>query len=329
MDLLAVLDVFYKVMSLLGVAAVVLLDLGFYALVAALSLAAFVWFCSSFLVSRRFWTINFRPAPRVMRKLVRDSIGIWLITIVGLLHFQGDMVLLSLLQPPSEVGIYAIAYKFIEQAFLIPGLLMSAIFPILVRRVHTNGQSAMELVRRLSSLLLLLGISLSLLVFVMAPDLVRLVASGEFAPAAEPLRVASLALPAIFVSMIYFNILIVLNRQRTLIVISLSSLALNMILNLYFIPRYSYMGAAWVTVGTELFACLFTFLFARRAYGVGLDFVFLRRVAVPTALGALTAWLTRDLPGMGSAAAALAIFALGVVASRALTTAEIRLMFGR
>ena len=104
MDLLAALDVFYKLVSLALVGTVVLLDLGFYALVTALTLAGFIWFASSFLISRRFWSINVRRTSARMQSLVRDSFGVWLVTIVGLLHFQGDMVLLSLLQPPEDVG---------------------------------------------------------------------------------------------------------------------------------------------------------------------------------------------------------------------------------
>ena len=182
MDLLAALDVFYKLVSLALVGTVVLLDLGFYALVTALTLAGFIWFASSFLISRRFWSINVRRTSARMQSLVRDSFGVWLVTIVGLLHFQGDMVLLSLLQPPEDVGIYAIAYKFIEQSFLIPGLLMSAIFPILVKRMQESREQSEELIRKAFLFLLLVGIPLALTIFIMADRLVSLVASETLHP---------------------------------------------------------------------------------------------------------------------------------------------------
>ena len=177
-----------------------------------------------------------------------------------------------MLQPPADVGIYAIAYKFIEQSFLIPGLLMSAIFPILVKRMHESREQSEELIRKAFVFLLLVGIPLAMAIFIMAERLVGLVASEDFAPAAEPLRVVSLVLPVIFASMIFFNVLIVLNRQRTLILVSLLSLVLNLALNLYFIPRYSYMGAAWTTVATETVAFLGLFLMTRKAYSLTLDY---------------------------------------------------------
>ena len=55
---------------------------------------------------------------------------------IGVLHFRGDAFLLSLLAPARDVGIYAIAFEFIGQAFILPGFLIAAVFPILTRAIH-------------------------------------------------------------------------------------------------------------------------------------------------------------------------------------------------
>jgi O-antigen/teichoic acid export membrane protein len=133
----------------------------------------------------------------------------------------------------------------------------------------------------------------------------------------------------IFASTIYFNVLVVLNCQRALIGISLVSLALNLGLNLYFIPRYSYMGAAWTTVASETFAFLALLVMVKRAYGVRLDYAFMARLAVPTMLAAATVAATGALPATLTAALALAVFLLGVVAARVVTRADVRLVLGR
>jgi O-antigen/teichoic acid export membrane protein len=329
MDLLAALDVFHKALSLVLVGVVAALDLGFYALVTAIAFAGFAWFGSSFAVSRRFWRVNVRPAPGRSRTLLRDAVGIWLVTIVGLLHFQGDMVLLSLLQPPREVGIYSIAYKFIEQSFLLPGLFMSAVFPILARRIAESRERTEELIRKTFGFLLLLAIPLALVLFVLATDFVRIIAAPEFDPAASPLRVVALALPVIFASMVYFNVLIVLNRQRALITVSLASLLLNVGLNLYFIPRYSYMGAAWTTVATETVSFLGVLLMAHRAYRVHLDYSLVARLTLPTALAVGTVVATGALPAVASAASAVAVFFVGAIVVRAVTPTDVKLLLGR
>jgi O-antigen/teichoic acid export membrane protein len=329
MDLLTVVDVVYKLVSLLLVVAVAVLDLGFYALVASIAFASVVYCGGNLALSRRFWRINVRAAPNLMRPLVRDSVGLWLVMIVGLLQFQGDMLLLSLLQPPSDVAIYSVAYKFIEQSFIISALFTTTVFPILALRIHEGRERSDEIIRRSFAFLLLQAIPLTLLLVVMASDLVRIIAPEEFAAAAEPLQVTALALPATFASTIFVNILIVLNRQRALISVSLATLAFNVGLNLYFIPLYSYMGAAWTTVATETLYFLMVFLVVRQVYGVRLDYSFLSRLAVPTALAAITVVGATALPATATAAAALTVFLLGVVAARVVTRADVRLVLGR
>lgn len=60
LDLQAVLDIVYRVLSLGAVVAVVRLGLRFYAMVIGLGLAGLLLDGSSFAASKRFWRINVR-----------------------------------------------------------------------------------------------------------------------------------------------------------------------------------------------------------------------------------------------------------------------------
>jgi len=104
MDVTAFLESAYRLAIVLLVVIVAGLDLGFYAVLMALTFAAFAWCLTSFLLSRRFWKINVRMIPGTSRPLIRDSFGLWVFTIFGLLHLQGDMVLLSLMKPAWGCG---------------------------------------------------------------------------------------------------------------------------------------------------------------------------------------------------------------------------------
>ena len=331
MDLLSAIDVFQRAASLLLIVVVAVLDLGFYALVASVSLASLIFLGTNFAVSRRFWTINLRRASKRTRRLVRDSVGLWLVTLVGLLHLQGGMILLSLLQQPAEVGIYSIAYRFMEQSLLVPGILMATVFPILARRIHENRERSDVIVMKTLTFLLLQAIPLTLLLFVLADDLVGLAAAPEFGAAAEPLRVVSLALPAIFGGTVFIHILIALNRRRALFVVALASLVVNLGLNLIFIPQYSYMGAAWATVASEAFAFVAAYFAARRAYALRLDYALLARLAVPTllAVGVVAVAEATALSAVAATAAGLTAFFAGVFAARIVTRDDLRLFLGR
>jgi hypothetical protein len=89
------------------------------------------------------------------------------------------------------------------------------------------------------------------------------------------------------------------------------------------------MGAAWITVISETFMFVMLFLFARKAYRIRLDYAFLGRLAVPTVLAAVAVAATSTLRPSATAATALAVFLVGVVATRVVTSADVKLVLGR
>jgi O-antigen/teichoic acid export membrane protein len=329
MDVTAFLESSYRLAIVLLVVMVAALDLGFYAVLTALTLAAFVWCLTSFVLSRRFWTINVRTIPGASRPLIRDSFGLWLFTVFGLLHLQGDMLLLSFMKPPADVAIYTIAFKFIEQALVLSGLLMAVFFPILVRRMNESKDRGEEVIRRCSALLLVAAVCLTLIFVVMAPQLVSIIASDEFADAAQALRILALALPAMFAAAVYLHVLVALNKQRALIGIALSSLALNVALNLYLIPHYSYIGAAWATVASELFASGAVVYMAWRAFGFRLEYGLASRISFPALLAVAVVVTMHSLPPPAVAAGAIAVFLGGILATKVITRGDFRLVVGR
>ena len=71
----------------------------------------------------------------------------------------------------------------------------------------------------------------------------------------------------------YFNHLIgytivALGRQRRYLIVSLAALVFNVIVNLAVIPKYSYFGAAAVTVLTEGLILIITVAFVFKVIGV-------------------------------------------------------------
>lgn len=318
LDYAAALDTGTKLVGFAGIALVVALDAGFHAVVLATVAANGVSCAAFFLVSRRFWQPNVRFRWRRTMPLMRNSIVIGLTSTIGLLHFRGDQILLSLLKPPAEVGIYSVAYRYIDQVFLLPGMFVATVFPIITRLLHERSPRADDAIERTFRFLLLVSIPLAVFLFVLARPLVLLVSNEEFADAARPLRILALALVFLFASTIFYNVVIALNRQRALLVVGIVALLLNVALNLVLIPPYSYMGAAVATLLSEGFVFAGTFVLARRAYRFRLRPGFLARVplvaAAPAAVVALT-WGRQDwlVLLLAEAAFAAAAFGLGAV----------------
>ena len=62
--------------------------------------------------------------------------------ILGIVHFRIDTVLLSILKPLADVGVYSVAYRFIEQVLYIPSFFVAASFPSSPRTTRPATRSS-------------------------------------------------------------------------------------------------------------------------------------------------------------------------------------------
>ena len=86
-------------------------------------------------------------------------------------------------------------------------------------------------------------------------QLVRLVFGPAYVAGAPALPVLGAAF--VFICFGYLNgsLLTVMGLQRRLLTISLAALVLNVVGNLALVPLIGFMGAAWMTLATEMLVC--------------------------------------------------------------------------
>jgi O-antigen/teichoic acid export membrane protein len=329
LELQAALDLTTKLLNLAAIVLVRALDLGFYGVVGSFVLVNGTICVLSFALSRRFWRMNLRFDWNRARPLVRASLGIGIVSMIGLLHFKGDAILLSLLKPAKDVGIYAVAYRFMDQAFFLPGVFMAAVFPVLTRALHRDDKAGDAAINQAFRVLLLAGTALTILLVVGAHPLVALVSGDRFDASATPLRILAFAIPVVFVAPVFYNAVIAVDKQRELIVVGIASLVFNVVLNLILIPRYSYNGAAATTLVSESFSCAASFVVAKRWVRFGVRWSLVVRVLVAAAAAGAAAWLVRGASGWIGMVVAEAVFVGGAFGIGAVTASDLRLVLRR
>jgi O-antigen/teichoic acid export membrane protein len=329
LDLAALVDGATALASLAAIVVATQLDLGFLAVVAALPIAYFVSLLLSAVLLRRFWRPRLRIDRPLARRLLRAAVSIAAVTVISLLHFRIDSVLLSLLKPASDVGIYAVAFRFLEWALILPGLFMAAVFPLLAGALTRTGDEVQLVIERAFNFLLLLAVPLALAFAILAGPIVELVAPNGFDAAVTPLRILAVALVFAFGNAIFANLLLALDRQASLLAVSAAGLALNVGLNLVAIPRWSYTGAAATTVVTEALGALVVFWLARRAYAFSLRPSFVARLVCAAAVMTGILLLVDAYPLPLAVGAAGATFAAAAYAFRVVTRTDVRIVLGR
>ncbi len=87
---------------------------GLIAACIALSTGPAANFAYAWVVTRRFERFVPHLDWGISRELLGESLVLTMVTLLGLIHFKVDTLLLSVLRTPVDVGIYGVAYKLHE-----------------------------------------------------------------------------------------------------------------------------------------------------------------------------------------------------------------------
>ncbi|MGI9149492.1 MAG: flippase [Chloroflexota bacterium] len=267
---------------------------------------------------------------RPMRWLT-ESWPLFLNQLLQGLFFKVDGLLLLPLAGAVAGGTYAAAYKVSEGAGIVSSAFTLALFPRLSRSSDRSPNAAEGLARayRLPlRLLFQVAFPLAAGVALLADPIVSIVAGRDYLPeSAMALSILMCYLPLSYANGLTQYVLIAAGRQRLLTAAFVAALVFNVAANLALIPRFGYIGAAWVTVASEL-VLLVPFGWAVRKVAPGVSL--LREAQLPvlaTLLMAPVVWWLRDAIHPGAAlVAGLVIYPIALWSLGGIDHDEIRLL---
>jgi len=148
-----------------------------------------------------------------------------------------------------SVAYYGLAYKVYDNLVLLAAFLMNSLFPILS---GIQGQLLVKTFKKAGKILFFSGLTITFFTLILAPFLIKILGGGRFLSSVAILQILSFALVMAFLNHLIGYTMIVIEEQKTLLYFSLVALLVNLIGNWFFISRFGGMGAAGVTVATEL-----------------------------------------------------------------------------
>lgn len=208
--------------------------------------------CSAVLIARR------HVGPGILdrdlwRSLPAEALPVGLFLLVLNLYNRIDSLMLIRLDGERATGLYGAAYPVYEGLTYPTAIISAVLIPRLSRMWVERSPAYRGLVVRSQFGVFCLAIIVAAAAWPLA-DLGVRIFGPEFAPAAQTLRWLLLGLPFVYVTWILHAVAIAADRTRALLVVTAIGTLLNVALNLYFIPRYSYNGSAIATVISEIVA---------------------------------------------------------------------------
>ncbi|MBI2596689.1 oligosaccharide flippase family protein [Candidatus Daviesbacteria bacterium] len=177
------------------------------------------------------------------KDLIKKSWPISATLALNVIYFRVDVFILSSYHSFAEVGIYNLAYQIFQSVLVIPTFMMNAYYPLMLKSWAKFKQVSFTL----------FGLSLLcvVLTLILAPFLVDLITGARFLGSSQSLQILSFSFPAFFLSNFFMCALLAKGKYTKMFAIYLTGLSFNLILNLVFIPKFSYLAASWITVISE------------------------------------------------------------------------------
>lgn len=238
----------------------------FLNLVWAMSLAGLVNFVLVFYFARRWVGLKLELDFSFWRRMLKQSLPLAAASVLVMVYFKLDTIMLSLMKDETAVGIYSVAYRVLENLIFLPTMFVGLLMPLFSRYFAGDLSFFKKTANLAQRVFLITVVPLVGGGIFLAERIIIFLAGRDFFEAGPVLAVLLVALGAIFFGAIYSNLLIAAGQQKKLTWVFGLGALFNFSLNLIFIPRFSFLGAAFTTLLTEILVTTLMLLFCWRSF---------------------------------------------------------------
>jgi O-antigen/teichoic acid export membrane protein len=190
--------------------------------------------------------------PPRLSALLREAAPLSLVVVFVTLYSSLGRLLVGFMRSDVEVGWYDAAFKLVGNLGVVASVVSQVALPVMSRSWGKAPAAFGEVVEKsfkfLVSFALPLGVGGSLL----GTPLVLFFYGRECEPAGGALAILAWVVSAIFMSSVFYHLLIATRRQRLLAYLTGVGALANLVLNLVAIPLWGFMGAAVSALITEV-----------------------------------------------------------------------------
>ncbi len=196
--------------------------------------------------------------------LVRAVLPYSVAAAISVIYFRLSVIVVSLTSGATQLSYFGASFRILEVLILIPGLMVTGVFPIFARSALDDQERLAYAVSRVFVVSLIVGVGFALLIAIGAPIAIRIVGGAEFAKATGVLRIQGVGLGGSFVSSVWGLTLLSLRRNRALVIVNVAGLLVGTVLVVLLASSHGAQGAALGTAITEVLLALFIPLLLRR-----------------------------------------------------------------
>lgn len=201
------------------------------------------------LFNKKYWTFSLSLSV----PLVGYSIASQILSV-------SDRMMISRMVNNSAVGIYSTLYSVSS----ISTLFWSAIHSSLVPHIFQTIEKKNDSIKKVSSTLLTLYATIAVLMILLAPEIVKILATKEYYAAIYIMPPIAAGIFFIAVFNLYSDIAVYFKQTKYIMYPGIAAAIINLVLNYIFIKMFGYMAAAYTTLISYMLLALFQGVIARK-----------------------------------------------------------------
>ena len=265
MGLVAVIDIFLKlIIASLGIL-LIFLGYGFFTVLACFPVASFLYLILSMFLSAFYFGL-----PKVgyvslnLKSLFVTVLPFAFTLLFAHALYHQDILVLRLLQSDEAVGFFTAGNRIVLAFMGVLVFVHTALLPTFSRLYVESKPDLVRLSNQALRYLLIIGLPLGIGLFAVSGKIVVLLFSSSFERSIDVLKILSWTLILGFAATTFSVLLTAINRQKEKVCVLGICLLVNLLLNLVLIGKWSYTGAAVAKLFTEgLHLFLMAFLSAK------------------------------------------------------------------
>ncbi len=183
-----------------------------------------------------------------VRSVMKESWPLLLSGVAITVYMQVDQVMLGMKLNSTDVAYYSAAVRISTIAVFFPASLMNSFRPLISKMKLENEKRYLELIEKALSFMLVLSFGMCIVSSFLSEAVVVLIFGDAFIETASILNIHIWSVPIISLGFAANTWLVIEKLTKTSLIITLIGAIVNIILNLYLIPRYKGVGAAYATL---------------------------------------------------------------------------------
>jgi O-antigen/teichoic acid export membrane protein len=259
MDRVAIGELIGKIIQTIFIVIAVKMDLGFDWIIASLLFYMILTFAIVFAWSKKYIHFKLQFDFSYWKSFLKESMPMGITAIITFAYFKMDTIILSYIKSSADVGIYNAAYKVLENITFFPAMIAGLVLPIMSGTIFADRKRFEDVANKTFKFFIVIIVPIVIATLFLSEGIINLIGGAGFAQSAQVLRILIFALAFIFFGHYFNTILIVGNLQKKLMFVLSLVAILNIGLNLYFIPYFSYIASAYISVLTEVAVVILTF----------------------------------------------------------------------